>query len=140
MSETQQIPLKRENGGRFAKGNHGGAGRPVAGMQSFKDRLSHWLDTKTLKEIQTIVEDEKKFGKLLSIDAMVARRIAQACKANGGMDFQMILDRLLGKPAITADLQVTHALASRLDAAEQALAVPEAIPLISEIIHDEENN
>lgn len=138
MSETEQNPLKRESNGFFAKGNHGGAGRPKAGMQSFKDRLAHWLDTKTLKEIQTIVEDDKKFGKLLSIDAMVARRIHQACKANGGMDFQMILDRLLGKPAITADLQVTHALASRLDAAEQLLTAPETIPLISEVIDDDE--
>lgn len=108
------------------------AGRPAAGFQSFKDRLARWLETKTLKEIQAIVEDEKKFNKLLSVDAMVARRIHQACKASGGADFQMILDRLLGKPAITADLQVTHALASRLDAAEQLLLSSPVIEQITE--------
>ena len=107
--------------GRFKKGFVGNpAGRPKAG-QSFKDRLAYWLETKTLKEIRAIVEDEKKFDKMPAIDCMVAQRVRQACKADGGSDFLMILDRLLGKPAMTAEVNVTHGLADRLDRAERIL-------------------
>lgn len=98
-------------------------GRPKAG-QSFKDRLAYWLDTKTLKQIRAIVEDETKLDKLPAVDAMVARRIAQACKADGGQDFLMILDRLLGKPSQAVEMNVTHGLAARLDRAEAILLEP----------------
>lgn len=73
-------------------------GRPAAGFQSFKDRLAYWLDTKTIGEIRKIVEDEKKFDKLVAIDALVARRISEASKQGSTSDFASILDRLVGKP------------------------------------------
>ena len=121
---------KPNNG--WKKGTSGNpAGRPKAGMQSFKDRLAHWMETKTLKEIKAIVEDDKKLDKLLSIDAMVAQRIRQACKADGGADFVMILDRLLGKPAQTADVNVTHGLADRLDKAEAMLIEHQASEVLT---------
>lgn len=74
-------------------------------FQTFKERLAHWLESKSLAEIVAIVTNEKKFGKLSAIDAMVAQRIAQACKADGGADMTIVLDRLMGKPpqAITGE-------------------------------------
>ena len=105
------------------------AGRPAAGMQSFKDRLAHWLETKTIGEIEAIVTNPKKWNKLLSVDAMVARRISQACKGDGGADFIAILDRLLGKPSQTSEINVTHGLADRLDRAEKILLEGKATPL-----------
>lgn len=122
--ENQEITQKKPMGNpNWLNGNSGNpAGRPKAGMQSFKDRLARWLETKTYKEIKELVDNEKKWDKLLSIDAMVVRRIHEACQKDKTGDFVALLDRLLGKPAITADLQVTHALADRLDAAERLLA------------------
>lgn len=129
----EQIEQKADNfPQRWKPGKSGNpAGRPAAGMQSFKDRLSYWLDNKTLKELKTLVdgEDEKRLDKLPAIDVMVIQRVRAACKKDGGQDFVMILDRLLGKPAITADLNVSHALASRLDQAEKLLTDNSA-PLI----------
>lgn len=98
------------------------AGRPAAGMQSFKDRLAHWMDTKTIGDIEAIIENPKKWNKLLAVDALVARRISEAAKKSGTSDFVALLDRLLGKPAITADLIVTHELGTKLDKAEKMLA------------------
>lgn len=141
--ENIDVLPKRQPNGHFIKGQPSinPRGRPAAGMQSFKDRLAYWLDTKTITEIEQIVDNPKKWGKLLAVDALVARRIVEAAKASGGNDLSIILDRLLGKPAITADLQVTHALASRLDAAEAALLGSPSNPLslTSEIITDDKN-
>ena len=121
MVENLTTPAKKPNSGRFQVGNPGSPGRPKAGLQSFKDRLAHWLETKTIGDIQEIIENPKKWNKLLSVDAMVARRIADACGKSGGNDFVAILDRLLGKPALMAELNVTHGLADRLDKAEALL-------------------
>jgi hypothetical protein len=114
----------RAEKGRLVKGTPSlnPAGRPVTGLQSFKDRLTHWLETKTIGDIETIVNNPKKWNKLLSIDALVARRIHEAAQKSGTSDFVALLDRLLGKPAMTADLVVTHELGTRLDAAEKILA------------------
>lgn len=139
MSTSSQTPQNSEKpyklGGMSGKGFMPGqtgnpAGRPKAGMQSFKDRLARWLETKTYKEIQELVDNPKKWDKLLSIDAMVVRRIHEACQKDKTGDFVALLDRLLGKPAITADLQVTHALADRLDHAEKLLLEPPSAPLL----------
>lgn len=112
----QQLP---NTGHKFQKGNTFGiSGRPAAGLQSFKDRLAYWMDHKTIGEIKAIIDNPKKWNKLLSSDAMVARRIHEAASKNGNSDFIALLDRLLGKPAITAEVAVTHGLAERLDKAE----------------------
>ena len=121
MSENTTIPAKKGNP-NWVKGTSGNAlGRPKAGIVAFKDRLAYWLEQKTVGEIKALIENPKKWDKLLSVDAMVARRIADACGKSGGADFVAILDRLLGKPALMAELNVTHGLADRLDKAEALL-------------------
>lgn len=134
MLISRKNPLKANNTS-WKPGISGNAkGRPATGLQGFKDRLSHWIETKTLKEIKALVDDpdEKKLDKMYAADVMVVQRVRAACKQSGGADFQMILDRLLGKPAITGDLQVTHALADRLDSAEKLLATDAAFEIIDE--------
>lgn len=132
MSEIQLKPKKYANATSFQRGNKLSKGRPAAGMQSFKDRLVRWLETKTYKEIQELVDNPKRWDKLLSIDAMVVRRIHEACQKDKTGDFNAVLDRLLGKPAITGDLQVTHALADRLDSAEKLLATDAVFEVIEQ--------
>ena len=107
-------------------------GRPATGFQGFKDRLQHWLETKTIGDIEALVSNPKKWKKLVSIDAMVAKRIHAACAADGTGDFIAILDRLLGKPAQTAEVNVTHGLADRLDKAEAILL--ESTPVIKNTV------
>lgn len=136
MDLTVNTPKPYKLGGKSGKGFMPGQtgnpkGRPAAGMQSFKDRLAYWLDTKTIDQIKALVEEgSKKGGKLLAIDAIVAKRIKRAYDNDGNADFNSILDRLLGKPAITGDLQVTHALGDRLDQAEKLLAIDAAFEII----------
>jgi hypothetical protein len=103
--ETATQPPKKQPKG-FQPGNkHGIAGRPASGMQSFKDRLARWTDTKTVGEIERLIKDKKAWNNLLSIDAMVAMRVSEAYERGGGASMTVILDRLLGKPpqAITGE-------------------------------------
>src|ERR1700722_7362881 len=91
---------------RWAPGQSGNLrGRPKRGFQSFKDRLAYWLENKTASEIKALVENPKAWGRLVSIDAIVVRRIAAALERDGSADFTLLLDRLLGKPsqAITGE-------------------------------------
>lgn len=97
VSSTQIQPGEIRNpNGRRKKANY---------FQSFKERLAWWVETKTLNQIEVLVNDPRKFGRLPAIDALVARRIYEASKGNGGADLAMILDRMLGKPpqAITGE-------------------------------------
>lgn len=137
MEQTIEIaakPLIRAAKGHFAKGqpSPNPAGRPAAGLQSFKDRLAYWMDTKTIADIEAIIDNPKKWGKLLAVDALVARRISEASKKTGIQDFVAILDRLLGKPAITADLVVTHQLGNRLDEAEKLITMDADFEIIED--------
>jgi hypothetical protein len=61
----------------WKKGQSGNpAGRPKAGMQSFRDRLVYWLETKTYGDIKRLIDDpdERKLGKLAAIDVIVLHR------------------------------------------------------------------
>lgn len=107
--------------GRFAIGNSANPdGRPERAFQSFKDRMVYWLETKTGDEINALVRDRKNWGKQLSIDQLVIRRIIAATKKDAATaDFVAVLDRLVGRPVqpIAAEFKHTHGLAERLSAA-----------------------
>lgn len=96
----------REPDGKWKRGVSGNIlGRP-GGYQNFRDRLLWWLETKTIREIEELVDKKADWDDLCAIDGMVVRRIHAAVKTDGGVsDFTAILDRLLGKPpqAITGD-------------------------------------
>lgn len=96
-------------------------GRPRTGLQSVADRLNYWLETKTIGEIKKIINSPKTWNELPSIDAMVAKRIKRACDDDGETDFNMVLDRLIGRPVqpIAAEFKHTHGLADRLKQAKR---------------------
>lgn len=95
---------KLKNSGQFKEGNTLG-GRKSTGYQSFKDRLQWWLESKTIAEIEQLTRSRTEWKKLSAIDGIVVRRIHAALGKDGGADFVMVLDRLLGKPsqAITGE-------------------------------------
>lgn len=98
------------------------AGRPVNGLQDLSVRLKYWLERKTIQEIKDLVKDKEAWGKLLSIDGILVRRIEAAMRKDGSTaDFTAVLDRLVGKPVqpIAAEFKVTHGLADRIKRAEQ---------------------
>lgn len=97
-TDTATIAPKKTNSGQFKQGNTLG-GRTSTGYQSFKDRLVHWLETKTIDDIEKLVRSRTEWKKLSAIDGIVVRRIAGAIGKDGAADFVMVLDRLLGKPA-----------------------------------------
>lgn len=130
MQEIQQNQPERKPRNKFPVGNTFG-GRTATGLQSFKDRLAYWMNHKTIGEIKAIIDNPKKWDKLLSADAMVARRIHSAAGKDGNSDFVALLDRLLGKPAITAEVAVTHGLAERLDRAEAMMLESSPVPVMT---------
>lgn len=142
--KTDEKPKKLATPASWAKGQSGNpAGRPATGFQGFKDRLAWWMESKTIGEIKKLVSNPKKWDKLVSADAMVARRIYEACGPDGTGDFIAILDRLLGKPTQTTELNVTHGLADRLDKAEAIMleskpvdaeyAVIPSVPVVADL-------
>lgn len=103
ISPTQSPRAER---GKFAKGNKiGAAGRPASGMQSMKDRLAYWYETKSIGEIERIIKNKRLWKKLPSIDAHIAQVIATGSERTGLPAVQFIWERLLGKApqAITGE-------------------------------------
>ena len=79
----------------FQKGQSGNpAGRP-SGHQTFIDRAKYWLETKTVGEINDLLNDEKRWGKLCAFDAIIIMRISEACKTGGCKAMNHLLDRVL---------------------------------------------
>lgn len=104
-TQSQEISAELSKKTGFQKGNkHGKNGRPPAG-QGLKDRLAWWMQSKTVKQIEDLIADEKKWGNLVAADAHCARVVAEGCKATGLSAIQFIFDRLLGKApqAITGE-------------------------------------
>lgn len=125
----------------FKKGVSGNlAGRPHSVFQSFADRLAHWLETKTVGEIQAIVRNKKQWTDLSAIDAVVVRRIAAAmAKEKSTADFTAVLDRLVGKPVqpIAASFDVRHGLAERIEKARQKLLTTQATGIVIDHVMDQ---
>lgn len=91
---------KKRIGKPFPKGIGGNpAGRPAAGMQSMKDRLAYWYETKSIGEIEKLIANKHLWNKLPAIDASLCRVISDGCQSSGLSALQFIWDRLLGKPA-----------------------------------------
>lgn len=125
MTSTQEIIIKQPH--RFKKGVSGNPkGRPATG-QGIKDRLAFWFETKTIKEIESLIANPKAWDKLAAVDANCCRIISESCKRSGLSASQFIWDRLLGKAAQTAEVSVTHGLAERLDRAETILLEDQSI-------------
>jgi hypothetical protein len=128
MLDNQQIiekkPYKPTGNPNMRKGGPSinPKGRPAAG-QSLKDRMAMWYETKTVGEIEELILNPKKWNKLAAIDASICQLVSESCKKTGQSAVMIIFDRLLGKPAITADLVVTHQLGSRLDEAEKLIII-----------------
>lgn len=93
-------------------------------MQSVADRMAHFLETKTIEEIEALVRNKKEWKKLTAIDGIIVRRIhAALMKAGSNPDFTAVLDRFVGKPVqpIAAEFKVTHGLADRIENARKKL-------------------
>lgn len=103
--QNEKTELKKLGNPAWEKGKSGNPkGRPPAG-QGLKDRLSWWLLNKTVDEIERLVNDKKKWGKLVAADAHCAMVVHEGCKNTGLTAIAFIFDRLLGKApqAITGE-------------------------------------
>lgn len=89
LVQANRQRIKKELAERALKGNN----------QTIKQRLLYWFETKTVKEIQAIIDTPKVWDNLPNIDAALCRLIAAATKDGGSSALTMVLDRLLGKPA-----------------------------------------
>lgn len=131
----------------FEPGNDlGAAGRPARGLQSVADRMAHFLETRTIDDIEKLVRNKKEWRKLTAIDGIIVRRIAAALtKAGSNPDFTAVLDRFVGRPVqpIAAEFKVTHGLAARIDDARRKLrgnADAVVSSAITQTIIDHSNN
>lgn len=122
----------------FQEGNTLG-GRKSTGLQSVSDRLSHWLTTKTVDEIEALVKNKAEWKKLTAIDGVLVRRIDAAFKKVGSnVDFTAVLDRFVGKAVqpIAAEFKVTHGLADRIEKArklaDNTTIIEQVMPMIIE--------
>ena len=68
------------------------------GYQSFKARLTWWMESKTVSQIEKLIKNKSAWARLPAIDAMVAMRVSESYERGGGASMTIILDRLLGKP------------------------------------------
>lgn len=98
---TDSQPIEEKNKIGFKKGNRFGktVKTPMpTGYQTFKARLTWWMESKSVSQIEALIKNKKAWNKLPAIDAMVAMRVSESYERGGGASMMIILDRLLGKP------------------------------------------
>lgn len=119
--ERTDLRPKRGKGGKYLKGSSGNVlGKPPTGFQSFKDRCVYWWETKTVEEIEKLVNNKKLWKKMISLDAAVARRIHAAQQDTGIQDMRLLLEYILGKPAQAITGAEGQPLIPQLDISEMA--------------------
>jgi hypothetical protein len=108
LEEVQQIRPKNKGGrpkGVKDKPDYYVRGPSLAiPFETLKARLIHWAETKTVEQIQKLVENPKLWKPLPMIDALCAKQLWRAWDGTGE-DFNRVLDRMIGKPvqAITGE-------------------------------------
>ena len=65
----------------------------------FSRRLTHWLADKTIQDISETISKARVWRCLSPLDAIIVRRINEAVQDGGLAAGNVLLDRLLGKPA-----------------------------------------
>lgn len=117
----------------FQKGVSGNPlGKPVSGLQNVTQRLDHFLSTRTIGEIETLVRSKKEWSRLSAIDGIIVRRIHAALqKAGSNPDFTAVLDRFVGKPVqpVSGEFKLTHGLAERIDKARALVGTSEPVTI-----------
>lgn len=124
----------------FKKGVAANPKGRAPGYQDFIVRAKHLLGFYTIDEIQEIVTDAKKFGKLSVFDGMILRRVCEAIQPDGDKSMNSLLDRLLGKPSQTieqkVDATIQHkGLSATSEWLEEMLGAGQAIALKEPMSH-----
>lgn len=77
--------------------NPGGKVRGVFSHEALQLIASGYLTNHSKEEILALYEDKKRFGKLTVAHTMVIERIVASLAKDGRLDFDCVMDRLIGK-------------------------------------------
>jgi len=101
----------RDEKGRVVHGSKGpnptGLNGHTKGYQPYGIRSRYWLENFTAEEIEEIVNDKAKYGKLSSYDAMVIKHVARALGIDvdaNSSERESLLSRIEGQPKATVDI------------------------------------
>ncbi len=93
------------------------AGMAKTGYQRPADRIPYILNTHSIDEIISTVQDKKAFGKLSGIDGLCYARIAYALGKDGTNDTKLLWDRAYGTPESLSKVAILMAEVPGVDAA-----------------------
>lgn len=87
-------------------GNIGGLPKHSRGWQKPADRIQTILNTKSVDEIVSVVQDRKAFGKLSGLDGHCYAAIAYGLTKDGVQHMKMVWDRTYGTPEATTKVSM----------------------------------
>jgi hypothetical protein len=90
----------RNKEGKYIAGTKGNPGGKVAGLfsaQALKQIASEYLENHSIAQIINLRNDKKKFGDLTVAHGLVITRMAAAIEMDGRLDFETLMDRVIGK-------------------------------------------
>ena len=82
-------------------------GRPKNALE-FVPRVKNFMENYSVHEIKTILANKREYNKLSVTDGLIVKRLNEALDDNGATPMNIMLDRILGKPAqaVTVDSNV----------------------------------